>query len=85
MLIRAIVSQFNSWNELEERYITERAESNKYLKNILASHERVRNMFSELLNEADESAVENHLHEYIDEEKEFISLMVIMTDTAIWQ
>ena len=33
LLIRAIVSQFNSWDELKERYVTERAESNKYLKN----------------------------------------------------
>lgn len=73
MLIRAIVSQFNSWDDLKERYVTERAESNKYLKNILASHESVRNMFSELLNEPDESAVERRLHEYIEEEKEFIS------------
>ena len=56
---------------LKERYITERAESNKYLKNILASHERVRNMFSELLNDADESAVESRLHEYIDERRYF--------------
>ena len=72
LLIRAIVSQFNSWDELKERYVTERAESNKYLKNILASHESVRNMFSGLLNEPDESAVESRLHEYIEEEKEFI-------------
>ena len=73
LLIRAIVSQFNSWDDLKERYVTERAESNKYLKNILASHEGVRNMFSELLNEIDKSAVERRLREYIEEDKEFIS------------
>lgn len=73
LLIRAIVSQFNSWDELKERYVTERAESNKYLKNILASHEGVRNMFSELLNEVDKSAVERRLREYIEEDKDFIS------------
>ena len=73
MLIRAIVSQFNSWDDLKERYVTERAESYKYLKNILASHESVRNMFSELLNQPDESEVERILQEYIEEEKEFIS------------
>lgn len=73
LLIRAIVSQFNSWDDLKERYVTERAESNKYLKNILASREGVRNMFSELLNEIDKSAVERRLCEYIEEDKEFIS------------
>ncbi len=73
LLIRAIVSQFNSWEELNGRYITERAESNKYLKNILASHEGVRNMFSDLLNDVAESAVEEHLRKYIAEKKEFIS------------
>ncbi|MGM9693062.1 MAG: hypothetical protein ACI3X6_07605 [Alloprevotella sp.] len=73
LLIRAIVSQFNSWDILNERYVTERAESNKYLKNILASHEGVRNMFSELLNEVDKSAIERRLREYIEEDKEFIS------------
>ena len=73
LLIRAIVSQFNSWNDLNERYITERSESNKYLKNILASHEGVRNMFSELLNCSDEADVKERLHEYVEEEKDFIS------------
>ena len=73
LLIRAIVSQFNSWNELNERYITERSETNKYLKNILASHEGVRNMFSELLNCSDMADVKERLLEYVEEEKDFIS------------
>lgn len=73
LLIRAIVSQFNSWDELNERYITERSETNKYLKNILASHEMVRSMFANILDKNDESAVKEQLREYIEEEKEFIS------------
>ena len=47
-------SQFNSWNDLDEKYITERSETNKYLKNILASHDGVRVMFAELLDQSDE-------------------------------
>ena len=44
ILIRAIVSQFNSWEDINELYITERAEKNKFLKNILASDDKVREM-----------------------------------------
>ena len=73
LLIRAIVSQFNSWNDLDEKYITERSETNKYLKNILASHDGVRVMFAELLDQSDEFSVKNRLREYIDEEKELVS------------
>lgn len=48
ILLRAIVSCFRSWGELNERYITERSEPNKYLKNTLASHDGVRAMFAKL-------------------------------------
>ncbi len=77
LLIRAIVSQFNSWDELNERYITERSETNKYLKNILASHEMVRSMFANILDNKDESAVKEQLREYINEEKEFSYIGVV--------
>ena len=49
ILIRAIVSRFNSWEEINELYITERAENNKYLKNILATNDKVRAMLTEVL------------------------------------
>ena len=49
ILIRAIVSQFNSWEDINELYITERAEKNKYLKNILASDDKVREMLHKVL------------------------------------
>lgn len=48
LMIRAIVSHYCSWAELNELYVTERAETNKYLKNILASSVPVRNMFAEI-------------------------------------
>lgn len=73
LLIRAIVSQFTSWDELNGRFITERSETNKYLKNILASNDGVRAMFAETLTQDDEQAVRNRLREYIDEDKEFMS------------
>lgn len=71
LLIRAIVSQFTTWNELEERYVTERAETNKYLKNILASYDNVRSMLSDVLSQDNEDAVKNILTSYIDNAKGF--------------
>ena len=44
ILIRAILSQFNTWEDINVLYITERAEKNKFLKNILASDDKVREM-----------------------------------------
>lgn len=59
LMIRAIVSLFSSWNELNELYVTERSETNKYLKNILASNSSVRQMFAEISSKAktDEEAI----------------------------
>lgn len=65
LLIRAIVSQFVSWDELRERYITERGENNKYLKNILASHTGVRSMLAEALSQKDETDIKDKLAESI--------------------
>lgn len=48
ILLRAIISKFMSWGELDRQYITERSETNKYLKNILASHPGVRAMFADI-------------------------------------
>lgn len=65
LLIRAIASQFNSWEDLRETYITERAESNKYLKNILASNVKVKNMLTDVLSKEDITAVKQSLASYI--------------------
>lgn len=72
LLIRAIVSQFTTWDKLRERYVTERAETNKYLKNILASHDKVRLMLSDVLSQENKDAVKNILASYIDGAKVFI-------------
>lgn len=72
LLIRAIVSQFTTWDKLRERYVTERAETNKYLKNILASHDKVRLMLSDVLSQENKDAVMNILASYIDGAKVFI-------------
>lgn len=46
ILIRAIVSCINYWNNgLENRYITEKAEKEKYLKMLLTNYNEVRDMF----------------------------------------
>lgn len=72
LLIRAIVSQFTTWDKLRERYVTERAETNKYLKNILASHDKVRLMLSDVLSQENKDAVKNILASYIDGAKVFM-------------
>ncbi|MBO7598567.1 MAG: DUF262 domain-containing protein [Bacteroidales bacterium] len=61
LLIRAIASQLSSWEDLNETYITERAESNKYLKNILASNVKVKNMLADVLSKEDITAVKQSL------------------------
>lgn len=70
LLIRAVVSQFLSWGELRETYITENAETQKYLKNILASDHEVRNMFADILDIPDEFSIKNKLEEYISKAEE---------------
>ncbi len=66
LLIRAIASQFRAWENIEGRFFTERAEPNKYLKNILASNVAVRKMLAKALKEKDDQAVKCKLQEYID-------------------
>lgn len=66
ILIRAIVSQFSTWGEINQLYITERAENNKYLKNILASNEKVRKMLTDVLSRNTVDDVKAALQSYID-------------------
>ena len=66
LLIRAVVSLLFRWEDINQQYITEQAEKDKYLKNLLASNEAVRALFADiaLLNDTDK--VKNRLQEYID-------------------
>lgn len=70
ILIRALVSHYNKWDDINELYITERAEKNKYLKNILASNNDVRAMFADVLKTDNEASVKDMLNEYIDNSPE---------------
>ena len=76
LLIRAIVSRYNTWGELNEQYFTERAETNKYLKNKLASQdkvgERIRAMLTSVacLNSVEE--IKESLRQYILDAEEFV-------------
>lgn len=72
LLIRAIVSQFVTWEDLKNRFITECAETNKYLKNILASNNAVRNMLADVLKGDDDKYIKRRLKEYIDNAEKFI-------------
>ena len=66
ILIRAIVSRFNTWDDINERYITENAETNKHLKNILASNEKVRSMLADVTSKGGKDEVKAALQSYID-------------------
>lgn len=66
VLIRSIVSNYNTWNDINELYITERAEKNKYLKNILASNENVRAMIASVLYNKSKESVSSALQDYIE-------------------
>ena len=70
ILIRAIVSQFNTWSEINELYITERAENNKYLKNILASNAKVREMLNQVMYKNSANDIIDALQSYIDNASE---------------
>ncbi len=62
LLIRAIMSCYtsytgNPYERLWQKYITENAESDKYLKNTLANNDNVRSMFGNILGQADAGSV----------------------------
>lgn len=69
LLIRAIISHYNKWEwgNLRGRYITEDSGNHKYLKNILAEKDEVRNMFADIASVANkESEVKTKLNNYIE-------------------
>ena len=72
ILIRAIISKFSSWHDIKYRFFTERTETNKHLKNILASNDEVREMLSEVLSSTDESMVRAALQLHIDSARDFV-------------
>ena len=73
LLIRAIVSQYTRWEEINELYITENAERNKFLKNILASNDKVRNMLATVLQKDSILEIKEALNEYIRNAEEPIA------------
>ena len=70
LLIRAIVSQFVTWEELRNRFITER-DANKYLKKIIASNNAVQQMLTDVLQGNSNEDVKERLTKYIDNAREF--------------
>ncbi len=66
ILIRAIVSCLYTWNEINQQYITERAETQKYLKNLLASNERVKQVIISAVSASDMNGILLSLQESID-------------------
>ena len=70
ILIRAIMSHYNTWSDINEQYITERSESNQHLKNILASNDKVRDMFCEVAYNKTIPDVTTALNEFINKAEE---------------
>ena len=66
ILVRAIVSRLYKWGDVNQQYITEQAEKNKYLKNLLASNDDVRSLFADIASLNEEKAVKERLQSYID-------------------
>lgn len=71
LLIRAIASQFVTLKDKKNYFITERAETNKYLKNILASNNDVRQMLADVLEGDNVETVKKRLSGYIDNAEDF--------------
>ena len=66
ILIRAIISRLSKWGEVNQQFITEQAEKNKYLKNLLASNDDVRALFADIASLNEVAVVKNRLQSYID-------------------
>ena len=66
LLIRAVVSRLYRWSDVNQQYITEQAEKNKYLKNLLASNEDIRALFADIASLGDVEQVRERLQSYID-------------------
>lgn len=66
ILIRAIVCCHHNWErEVNELYVTENSEKNKYLKNILASHNGVKQLFAEISQKKDITEIKDALNAFI--------------------
>lgn len=50
MLIRAMLGQIRKWSGLRDLYVTEKAEAQKYLKNMIVSREEIRKLFCDYFN-----------------------------------
>lgn len=65
-LIRALMTNLNTWNLLEEHRITEKVESEKYLKNFVTGNKGVRGMFIDyFINWKNQETMEEHLDRII--------------------
>lgn len=74
LLLRAIMSQITSWGELNDKYITDRHEGDKRLKNLLVSNQqkelqgRIKALFSSwIFNNASKNATCDNIKQKIDE------------------
>lgn len=66
ILIRAIISQINYWSQgLEDRYITEDSEREKFLKILLTSYPNVRAMFCNYFDQSQSGTIEYYLNNMI--------------------
>ena len=65
VLLRGIISRIKEWKDLNEKYLTEKAETNKYLKILLGASDDVRKMFADVTGCAHPNETVKRLKEYI--------------------
>ncbi len=65
LLIRAMVSRYASWGEIQNRYITERVETNKFLKILITINPAVPKMFASLARLSSDEEIKSKLVEFI--------------------
>ncbi|OUN76191.1 hypothetical protein B5G09_11060 [Alistipes sp. An54] len=67
ILIRALLSCLNQWNPsgMQDRYFTENAETEKYLKNILTGSPAIRKMFCHYFDTPNNKSIDQYLEDVV--------------------
>ena len=92
ILLRAILSQITCWNELDQRYVTERHEGKKRLKNLLVSNQhpklqsRIRELFTDrMFNMANAEGACEDINKKVYESLKSAIVNAPSIETSDWQ
>lgn len=93
ILFRAMLSQLNTWKTFGDRYITENAGHEKYLKNLIIGQDAIRNLFCNYFDNNVQGPIENYFKDIIsyaqpdnNESQEFklIYKRLVTDDTSVY-